>query len=92
MYTDNDTGTTINVYMLYKNVHFNYYQGGAVPGVRSEGADDGQEEQTDEGEEGADDGQEEQTDEGEEGADDGQEEQTVEEEEVDDEQEKTKLI
>ena len=73
MYTDNDTGTTINVYMLYKNVHFNYYQGGAVPGVRSEGADDGQEEQTDEGEE---------------GADDGQEEQTVEEEEVDDEQEK----
>ena len=58
MYTDNDTGTTINVYMLYKNVHFNYYQGGAVPGVRSEGADDGQEEQTDEGEEGADDGQE----------------------------------
>ena len=77
MYTDNDTGTTINVYMLYKNVHFNYYQGGAVPGVRSEGADDGQEEQTDEGEE---------------GADDGQEEQTVEEEEVDDEQEKTKLI
>ena len=75
MYTDNDTGTTINVYMLYKNVHFNYYQGGAVAGVRSEGADDGQEEQTDEGEE---------------GADDGQEEQTVEEEEVDDEQEKNK--